>query len=251
MNKLPELQKEDQAPVFVLSFRGLDRAEDFYNSFVSKMREDKSVTLELLRIFDYEFEDDVGVPASCNVYKDNEMLCWIYNFDSVKSIIIESGNGDVSETISYFSECAMIPPIRKQLDLGVTRHTVSDRVLVESIIGYQVERYTDHVLPDNISRFYLDDALIGIASLDYWNFAYDEIVPTIKYIETLEPHQGKGYGSMLLRYLEKQSLEQGFNGIGVDHVSSPEAAKFFEKNGYYRGYTDKQEEDIIKRLPRA
>ena len=167
------------------------------------------------------------------------------------SIVIESGKGDVSETLSYFSELAMIPPIRKQLDLGVTRHTVSDRVLVESIIGYQVERYTDHVLPDNISRFYLDDALIGIASLDYWNFAYDEIVPTIKYIETLEPHQGKGYGSMLLRYLEKQSLEQGFNGIGVDHVSSPEAAKFFEKNGYYRGYADKQEEDIIKRLPRA
>ncbi len=245
LNDLPELQKDITGPVIILDYTDLDDPDIVYKKYVSQNKDDNVVTLDLMRIWDYE-EDDNEIPCLCIVSKGKKMLHSIYKISTFGSIVIETDKENVLEIISEFEEYSDESPICIVLELGTTRHAVSEGVVIESIIGYPKDmRVGDFCLPVNTVRLYLEDKLIGIVSALFAHFPYMALMPTIQYIEITEPYRGMGYGRVLVDFLEKQSRELAYMLIGVENITTP---GFFEKLGYYDDYDNKRLEDIMKRL---
>ena len=245
LNELPELlQKEGHGPVIILDYTDLDDPDIVYGKYVSQHKDNNEVTLDLIKIWDHEEDDDV-LPCLCNVFKGKKITHSIYKVSSFDSIVIETDKENVSDILSEFKEYSDESPLCYVLELGATRHAVSEGVVIESIIGYPKDMRADAFLPVNILRLYLEDKLIGIASVHFAHVPFMALMPTIQYIEIIEPYRGMGYGRVLVDFFEKQSRELGYMLIGVEHIITP---GFFEKLGFYDDYSNKRLEDIMKRL---
>ncbi len=230
LNRLPELTMDIPYSPIILGYSSIDAPDDAYKKYVSNHENDNEVNLKLLQtLSDYESEEegDLIIPPSlCYVNKGDDLLYVIFNERWSDSIIILVYDGDADEIISEFYEYSSIRSCGK-IEAGTTRHQVSEGIVIESITGYENERDPYEVnLPFNKSRIYLDDKLIGIAYSEYsGTFGY---VPTLKFMEILEPYRRMGHGSTLFEFLMKKAEDQGFEVMGIDTVQNN---GFFDKYG--------------------
>ncbi len=229
LNRLPELTLDIPYSPIILGYLSVYTPDDAYKKYASNHKDDNRVTLEFVKSeLDCEIEDeqDLEIPSICYVNKGDDLLYVIFNETYSDSIIILVYDGDADEIISEFNEYFSIRTCVK-IEAGTTRHQVSEGVAIESITGYANERDLYEVnLPFNKSKIYLDDKLIGIAYSEYsGTFGY---VPTLKFMEILEPYRRMGHGSTLFEFLIKKAKEQGFEIMGIDTVQNN---GFFDKNG--------------------
>ncbi len=95
--------------------------------------------------------------------------------------------------------------------------------------------YTGHKAEDDLfpcKYFELKKGrlLIAKAYVPYYNGAMDELGPTIELLEVRRDMQGKGVGRKLVRFIEKEAREEGFDVIYVTDANK--GYSFFKKMGY-------------------
>jgi len=95
--------------------------------------------------------------------------------------------------------------------------------------GTSERQKKDNLLPVTFYWFRLARKLIGKAYLRYFNLEIGECAPMIELFEVREKYRRKGIGTMMLRTIELDAFNQGFDRIWAIDVRSYE---FFKKAGY-------------------
>jgi len=164
------------------------------------------------------------------VYKEDELLCIIDNFDPAIIItcfeidtfgfIYEAYWGDIRvENIACISSEHIIE------HYGDLSFEISTGFLDQEL---KIVNFED-LLPISIFRLFLNQEEIGKAVVSYCNYEMGDLNPTIKYIEIISTHRRLSYGSQFLKFIEEYLERFDFDLVWASNVQE---YLFFKKNGY-------------------